>query len=98
MLVYIITDNYDGVPIIAATSHKEAEQQLFDYMGYKGKDTDELIYKGCFTIDYSEFQDSLICIYTFQSLFPEGFGDNIKYDWETQEFKLYCLELNASQK
>lgn len=96
--IWIITDEKDGFPIIAASSKELAEQQLFDYMGYKEIDTEELKYLGYTSITYSEHEDNFIGIYRFNGLYPNGFGENIKFEWEIQEFNLFSLVLNASQK
>jgi hypothetical protein len=90
-LIWIIIDAEDNDPIIAATSREEAEQQLFDYMGWGNPIHEGTVrYLGFFTIEYSEHEDDYIGFYSFES-------EYIK-EWEIQQFNLFCKEINKSQK
>lgn len=93
MDVWIITSNDLGNrPIIVSSSQKEATQQLFDYMGYEGKDNDRIIYNGFNEIKHHEEENERSCIgtFTFETLFAQK--------WETDKYHLYELTLNQNQK
>ena len=99
MIIWLIIDKEDNYPIIAASTRELAEQQLFDYMGYNPEElADDLIYLGYKKIEYSEFEDDFTGIYTFEGLYPTGYGENVKYEWEIQEFWLYSMYLDQPQK
>ncbi len=90
-LIWIIIDAEDNDPIIAATSREEAEQQLFDYMGFGNPIHEaDVLYMGIEPMIYSEYEDDYLANYKFKSLFLKI--------WEEQTFKLYCKEINKSQK
>ena len=86
-LIWIITTEEDGEPIIAASSQENATQQLFDYMGYPDVDKN-VKYFGFKKYIYSEYEDDYVGIYTFEDV----------YDHQTDNFRLYCKALDASQK
>lgn len=99
MLVWIIVDKEDNNPIIAASTKELAEQRLFDYMGYGNPIHAESVkYLGFTPMIYSEYEDDFIGTYKFNSLYPNGFGDNIKFEWEIQAFYLFSIELDKEQK
>lgn len=92
-LVYIITDNEDGKPIIVASSQEKATQQLFDYMGYNPNElSDDLIYLGFERYVYSEHEDSYMGMYTFSSLYPWD------TEWNLDQFRLYYNVIDDPQK
>lgn len=99
MFIWIIVEKEDNKPIIAASTKENAEQQLFDYMGYiPNEKNDDLEYLGYKKIEYSEFEDDFTGIYTFKGLYPTGFGENLKFEWEIQNFWLYSVYLDQPQK
>ncbi len=92
MDIWIITDwDCGNRPIITASSREKAIQQLFDYIGYEGKDNDRVIYHGFKEHDYNEEENerSLIGTFTFDYFFTK---------WEKDEYHLYELSLDREQK
>jgi len=93
MEVWIITDEeFGNRPMIIASSREKAIQQLFDYHGYEGKDSDKIKYHGFEEHKYSEEENerSYIGYFTFDSFFAQ--------EWETGKYHLYELTLDESQK
>jgi len=93
MDVWIITDKELGNrPIICASSKEKAIQQLFDYNGYEGKDTDRVIYKGFEEAVYSEEENerNFIGTFTFDYFFAQ--------EWTTDKYNLFELILDQEQK
>jgi hypothetical protein len=96
-LIWVIIDTYNNSPIIVASSKEKAEQQLFDYMGWKNPIHEETVrYLGFTPIEYSEHEDDYVGFYKFESLVPQG--HNKEHEWETDLFQLHCKILDASQK
>ena len=93
MDIFIITAKELGNrPIICASSREKAIQDLFDYMGYVGKDNEKIIYHGFKEHEYNEEENdrSFIGTFTFESLFANK--------WETDKYHLYELTLDQKQK
>ena len=91
MLVYVITDKEDGEVIIVASSQKNAQQQLFDYMGYDpNKPNDYVIYLGYEEYVYSEHEDDFKGVYSFRGKYGE--------EWVDDKFNLFCKFLDQNQK
>jgi len=89
--IWIILDTDGNQPIIVASSQENATNQLFEYMGYDPSNpTEEVKFLGFNKYIYSEFEDDYIGEYTFESVWKQG--------TEIDKFKLYCKELDASQK
>jgi len=98
MLIYVVIEKEDNIPIITASTFEKAQQQLSDYMGWENPiHVDSVKYLGYKKIEYSEFEDALQGVYTFESLFPVGYGDKCKWEWKIQEFYLYELYLDSPQ-
>lgn len=90
-LIYIITENEDHYPIIAASSEEKATQQLFDYMGYPNVDKD-VNYLGFDKYIYSEHEDDFVGTYKFEFKYPPMTKKEIS------TFSLYCKCIDAPQK
>lgn len=93
MDVWIITDQEFGSrPMIVSSSKEKAKQQLFDYIGYEGKDNEKVIYKGFEEHVYNDEENerSFIGTFTFEYFFAQK--------WDTNKFHLYELILDQEQK
>jgi hypothetical protein len=89
--IWVIIDTESNQPIITASSQENANNQLFDYMGYDPLiENKEIVYLGFNKYIYSEFEDDYIGVYTFESIWNKK--------TETDKFKLYCKILDAPQK
>ena len=92
-LIWIITDTEDGNVIIAASSQKNAEQQLFDYMGWQDpRHADTVRYLGFERMIYSEFEDDFVGTYKFESVYPPT------KEWVSDTFRLFSVVLDHDQK
>lgn len=97
MEIWIITDvGCYNKPIITASSQEEAKQQLFDYMGYEGKNNDQVIYNGFVEHQYHEEENerSLIGTFTFHTCYTTY----VPKKWEEDKYHLYELTLDQQQK
>lgn len=97
MEIWIITSgNLGSRPIIVSSSKEEATKQLFDYMGYEGKDNDNVIYEGFKEYKYNEEENETSCIgeYKFQTCYTTY----VPKRWEKDEYYLYQLTLDQKQK
>ena len=79
-------------PIICASLREKAIQDLFDYMGYVGKDNEKVIYHGFKEYEYNEEENDRSCIgeFTFEAFFAQK--------WESEKYHLYELTLDQKQK
>ena len=84
-LMYVITTDDDGEPIIVATSQEIAEKLLFDFMGYPNDKG--IIYDGYTEMEYSEHEDNYTGYYMFRS--------ETWWGYETDKFKLFVKEVNT---
>jgi|ERR1035437_3693051 hypothetical protein len=98
MDIWIITDwSYGNRPMIVASSKEKAIQQLFDYIGYEGKDTEDVMYHGFKEHEYNDEdnQRSLIGTFTFETWV---YTLKVPKQYEKDEYHFYELILDEDQK